>query len=199
MRTQVLFAAHGNSGADELFMNFTRLSTHVSYILMSFGLTASNLTRLIFQGVLYQAAWNELEDFFFATCCYVLCTQVPVLPGLRKRMERKLKDCLEESGVEIAELMQIEWLDKECNPVKYKRRTGNHCGSGEAVTRNPRAKRATASPTMTTRINSRTCTLVVLEDDGNYELSQLSFTISYIGRNVPFEMYKAPKIKSTHS
>lgn len=44
--------------------------------------------------------------------------------GLRRRMERRLKDRLDESGADISELLRIEWLDEEYNPVRYNTTNG---------------------------------------------------------------------------
>ncbi|KAJ6541533.1 hypothetical protein B0H19DRAFT_1173461 [Mycena capillaripes] len=44
--------------------------------------------------------------------------------GLRRRMEQRLKDRLEKTGADIAELLQIEWLDDECRPVRYNTSNG---------------------------------------------------------------------------
>lgn len=119
---------------------------------------APKLIRLIFGGVLYHAdartARNALEYFFrdllswvtptsesmrtffvrkFPRCQRIefhFCTgrnsEIHFRRGLRRRIERKLKNCLEESGAEV------EWL----------------------------------------------------EDDGNYEVWGLTFTVSCVGRNV---------------
>jgi hypothetical protein len=39
-------------------------------------------------------------------------------------MEHRLKDYLEDSGADIAELLRVEWLDEEYNPVRYNETNG---------------------------------------------------------------------------
>ncbi|KAJ7746456.1 hypothetical protein DFH07DRAFT_590324 [Mycena maculata] len=41
--------------------------------------------------------------------------------GLRRRMERRLKERLGQAGADIAEYLEVEWLDEELNPVTYNR------------------------------------------------------------------------------
>ncbi|KAJ6575325.1 hypothetical protein B0H19DRAFT_1372151 [Mycena capillaripes] len=44
--------------------------------------------------------------------------------GLRRRMERRLKARLEEVGAEVAEYLEVGWLDDKLNPVVYNKKNG---------------------------------------------------------------------------
>ncbi|KAJ6503327.1 hypothetical protein C8R47DRAFT_1192937 [Mycena vitilis] len=44
--------------------------------------------------------------------------------GLRRKLERRLRDCLDETGADVAGYLQLRWLDDKYNPVLYSRING---------------------------------------------------------------------------
>ncbi|KAJ7243777.1 hypothetical protein C8J57DRAFT_1725959 [Mycena rebaudengoi] len=44
--------------------------------------------------------------------------------GVRRRMERRLKERLEETGADIAEYLELEWLDEDYNLLAYSKMNG---------------------------------------------------------------------------
>jgi len=44
--------------------------------------------------------------------------------GLRRRMERELKNRLQETGADLGEYLEVGWLDSNFNPVVYSKTNG---------------------------------------------------------------------------
>ncbi|KAJ7699643.1 hypothetical protein B0H17DRAFT_1196254 [Mycena rosella] len=62
--------------------------------------------------------------FHFWPGPYVDASDMHFRRGLRRRMERMLKEHLNDVGADVEEYLEIKWLDKNRNPVAYSRTTG---------------------------------------------------------------------------
>ncbi|KAJ7034549.1 hypothetical protein C8F04DRAFT_566844 [Mycena alexandri] len=56
--------------------------------------------------------------------CVARTSHIHFRRGVRRKLEALLRARLEETGADVAELLQVEWLDDKYNPVVYSKTTG---------------------------------------------------------------------------
>lgn len=99
-----------------------------------------------------QSTKNAIKDRFplIRTIGFYFCVSrnsiLHFKRGLRRRMERRLKTRLQEIGAEVAEYLEVGWLDDKFNPVVYSKTNGKPSWKFDPPSNEPESETSDCEP-----------------------------------------------------